>query len=240
MTKSNMNTNTSKESNTNANSERVNGIPVHSIATLVKASLGATVIAAVVFVTAILPAEYNIDPTGIGQMSGLTSLAQAASVSAEPTNTGTDTSTNTSTQISTGTAPKGETVIAFSQGATLANAPSVAELAKMRQTPGVRSDTVKIDIPAGKGLEYKLLMDEFVHLEYEWSTEGEALYFDFHGEPKGDTTGYFESFSITTSDKMKGSLTTPFAGSHGWYWKNKTSSPITVTLSTKGDYTIKG
>ncbi|RTR38009.1 hypothetical protein EKG38_15710 [Shewanella canadensis] len=231
MTKSNMNTNTSKESNTNANSERVNGIPVHSTATLIKASIGATVIAAVVFVTAILPAEYNIDPTGIGQMSGLTSLAQAASLSAEPA---------ISTDASTGTAQKEETVIAFEQGATLANAPSVAEIAKMRQTAGVRSDTVKIDIPAGKGLEYKLLMDEFVHLEYEWSTEGEALYFDFHGEPKGDTTGYFESFSITTSDKMKGSLTTPFAGSHGWYWKNKTNSPITVTLSTKGDYTIKG
>ncbi|ABV36540.1 conserved hypothetical protein [Shewanella sediminis HAW-EB3] len=233
MTTNNMNTSTS--TNMNAGGERVNGIPVHSTATLIKASIGATVIAAVVFVTAILPAEYNIDPTGIGQMSGLTSLAQAASVSAEPA-----ISTDTISKISTGTVQKEETVIAFEQGATLANAPSVAEIAQMRQTPGVRSDTVKIDIPAGKGLEYKLLMDEFVHLEYEWSTGGEALYFDFHGEPKGDTTGYFESFSITTSDKMKGSLTTPFAGSHGWYWKNKTSSPITVTLSTKGDYTIKG
>jgi hypothetical protein len=104
----------------------------------------------------------------------------------------------------------------------------------------VRSDIVTIDIPAGKGLEYKLLMDAFVHLEYEWNTDGEPLYFDFHGEPKGDKTGYFESFSITTADKMKGSLTTPFAGSHGWYWKNKTDSVITVTLSTKGDYAIKG
>lgn len=236
MTTSNMNT--EANTNMNTNGERVNGIPVHSTATLVKASIGAAVIAAVVFVTVILPAEYNIDPTGIGHMSGLTSLAQAAPVSDEATNAGTD--TNTSPKTSIGTGKIEETVIAFDQGATLANAPSVAEIAQMRQTPGVRSDTVKIDIPAGKGLEYKLLMDEFVHLEYEWSTGGEALYFDFHGEPKGDTTGYFESFSITTSDKMKGSLTTPFAGSHGWYWKNKTSSPITVTLSTKGDYTIKG
>ncbi len=104
----------------------------------------------------------------------------------------------------------------------------------------MRSDLVNIDIPAGKGLEYKLLMDAYTHLEYEWSTDGEPLYFDFHGEPKGDKTGYFESFSITTSDKMKGSLITPFAGSHGWYWKNQTDSVITVTLSTKGDYQIKG
>ncbi|RTR28259.1 hypothetical protein [Shewanella atlantica] len=225
-----------KNTEANTNGERVNGIPVHSTATLVKASIGATVIAAVVFVTAILPAEYNIDPTGIGHMSGLTSLAQAAPASDEATNTGTDTGPKTST----GTGQSEETFIAFVKEETLANTPSVAEIAQKRQTPGVRSDTVKIDIPAGKGLEYKLLMDDFVHLEYEWSTGGEALYFDFHGEPKGDTTGYFESFSITTSDKMKGSLTTPFAGSHGWYWKNKTDSPITVTLSTKGDYRIKG
>ena len=219
--------NNDKTSSTNHNETLFNSIPVHSIATLVKASVAASAIAAVILVTAILPAEYNIDPTGIGKALGLTQIAEAASVTPDIAVSGS------------------ETVFAFGQATPvtskeMANAPSVALIAQARQTPGVRSDTVKINIPAGKGLEYKLLMDEFVHLEYEWSTGGEELYFDFHGEPKGDTTGYFESFSITTSDKMKGSLTTPFAGAHGWYWKNKTSSPIIVTLSTTGDYSIKG
>jgi len=54
-----------------------------------------------------------------------------------------------------------------------------------------------------------------------------------------DTTGYFESFAETTSNNMKGSLTTPFAGSHGWYWKNETDTPVIVTLSIKGNYIIK-
>lgn len=219
--------NNDKTSSTNHNETLFNSIPVHSIATLVKASVAASAIAAVILVTAILPAEYNIDPTGIGKALGLTQIAEAASVTPDIAVSGS------------------ETVFAFGQATPvtskeMANAPSVALIAQARQTPGVRSDTVKINIPAGKGLEYKLLMDEFVHLEYEWSTGGEELYFDFHGEPKGDTTGYFESFSITTSDKMKGSLTTPFAGAHGWYWKNKTSSAIIVTLSTTGDYSIKG
>jgi len=102
-----------------------------------------------------------------------------------------------------------------------------------------RSDTVTIEIPIHKGLEYKLLMEKCAHLEYEWTTDGEALYFDFHGEPRGDTTGYFESFAITTSNNMKGTLTTPFAGSHGWYWKNETDAPVIVTLSTKGNYILK-
>ncbi|MEC4725351.1 hypothetical protein HWQ46_07305 [Shewanella sp. D64] len=211
-------------------------IPVHSTGTLLKATLAASVVAAIILVIAILPAEYNIDPTGIGQSLGLTQLSQTNLVSVEESGT-----QNANTNVDKDVAKAGlvESVLML-DGTTVADAPSVAEIALSRQSPDVRSDIVNIEIPAGKGLEYKLLMDAFVHLEYEWSTDGEPLYFDFHGEPKGDKTGYFESFSITTSDKMKGSLTTPFAGSHGWYWKNSTGSVITVTLSTKGDYLIKG
>jgi hypothetical protein len=77
-------------------------------------------------------------------------------------------------------------------------------------------------------------------VEYEWTSGVTALYFDFHGEPAGDTTGYFESFSIATTNNMQGSLTTPFKGSHGWYWKNTTQQPVTVALSLKGYYRIKG
>jgi len=108
-----------------------------------------------------------------------------------------------------------------------------------QQAIAPHSDTVVVVVPARKGLEYKLLMDKYAHMEYEWSTDGAALYFDFHGEPEGDTSGYFESFAITTSKRMKGSLTAPFAGSHGWYWKNETNAPVKVTLSVKGSYKLK-
>ena len=216
-------------------------IPVHSTATLLKATFAATAVAAIVLVIAILPAEYNIDPTGIGQSLGLTQLSQSNSAPVEDPSISVENAAMLDGGKSDGDESTGlvESVILF-DGNKVADAPSVAEITQSRQSPGIRSDIVTIDIPAGKGLEYKLLMDAFVHLEYEWSTAGEPLYFDFHGEPKGDKTGYFESYSITTSDKMKGSLTTPFAGSHGWYWKNRTDSVITVTLSTKGDYVIKG
>lgn len=178
--------------------------PVHSTATLVKASVVAILIAAVVLVTCILPSEYNIDPTGLGKTLGLTELALAAGDQ------------------------KSKTPVIDRQ-----LTPSLSAVAE-------RSDTVNIEIPAGKGLEYKLLMDKYAHVEYEWNTDSAALYFDFHGEPKGDTSGYFESYSITTSNQMKGSLTTPFTGSHGWYWKNNTDTVVIVTLSMKGSYTLKG
>jgi len=67
-----------------------------------------------------------------------------------------------------------------------------------------------------------------------------VLYFDFHGEPKGDKTGYFKSLQEDTADQQQGALITTFAGSHGWYWKNETASPISLILKNKGDYQVLG
>ncbi len=79
-------------------------------------------------------------------------------------------------------------------------------------------------------------MEQYQKLTYEWITDGSTLYFDLHGEPKGDTTGYFESYAIATLDEMKGSFTAPFAGSHGWYFKNTSDVPVTVQLIVSGEY----
>ena len=45
-----------------------------STCSLIKASITAVVIAAVLLLTAVIPAEYGIDPTGIGKKLGLTQL----------------------------------------------------------------------------------------------------------------------------------------------------------------------
>jgi hypothetical protein len=47
-----------------------------SLASLRRASLVAVVIAAVLVVTAVLPAEYGVDPTGIGRRLGLTQMGR--------------------------------------------------------------------------------------------------------------------------------------------------------------------
>lgn len=103
-----------------------------------------------------------------------------------------------------------------------------------------QQDSVTIEVLPGEGLEYKFFLEQYQKLEYTWNTDEKAIYFDFHGEPQGDTTGFFESFTIATSNKMHGTLTTPFAGSHGWYWRNDSDTPITITLKTKGVYNIIG
>lgn len=103
-----------------------------------------------------------------------------------------------------------------------------------------RSDVIEVTVPAGRGIEYKFQMDQFNKMEYEWITDGEALHFDLHGEPKGDTTGYFESYAIAALDEMKGSFTAPFTGSHGWYWRNDTSEDVSIQLIVSGEYTVIG
>ena len=102
-----------------------------------------------------------------------------------------------------------------------------------------RQDEIKILIPANDGLEYKFFLDMHSNLTYEWGSTS-SLYFDMHGEPEGDTSGYFESYGAATVDEMSGSVTVPFAGSHGWYWRNDSDKDISISLKTLGNYGVIG
>lgn len=97
-------------------------------------------------------------------------------------------------------------------------------------------DSITITIPARGDKEYKLLLAKNATFEYSWETNGEKLFYDFHGEPAGDATGFFKSFEKNTDNKASGSLTAYFDGTHGWYWKNNASSSVSISLKIKGDY----
>lgn len=102
--------------------------------------------------------------------------------------------------------------------------------------PSQWQDTLVVTIPARGDKEYKLYLVEGASLEYAWKTGGTKLFFDFHGEPAGDTTGYFKSFQKGTTHRASGTLTTSFTGTHGWYWKNNSASAVVITLRAKGKY----
>ncbi|WP_019029725.1 hypothetical protein [Colwellia piezophila] len=175
----------------------------HTLSTkaLLKSTLIALAIAVLVLVSFILPAEYNIDPTGLGAKMGLTALANPAA-----------------------------SVVKI-DGQQTAEAKTVSKDA---------TDIIEVVVPAGRGVEYKFTMAQFKKMEYQWQTGGDELFFDLHGEPEGDTTGYYESYAIATLAGMKGSFTTPFAGIHGWYWKNKSDKAVTVKLTVSGEYSVHG
>ena len=173
-----------------------------STSALIKTTVIAALLACIIFISFILPAEYNIDPTGVGAKLGLTVLATSTSVD------------------KTASAP-------------------VVDIPPYLAS-GNSSDTIELVVPAGQGIEYKFAMQQFEKMEYEWLTDGEALYFDLHGEPQGDTTGYYESYAVASLNEIKGSFTAPFTGSHGWYWKNKSDKPVAVQLLVTGRYSILG
>jgi hypothetical protein len=97
-------------------------------------------------------------------------------------------------------------------------------------------DLILITIPARGDKEYKFYLEKGATLEYAWKTNEAELFFDFHGEPAGDTTGYFESFKKSAASQSSGSLAASFEGTHGWYWKNNNPFPVTIELKAKGEY----
>lgn len=104
---------------------------------------------------------------------------------------------------------------------------------------GHGEDTKDFTLAAGASMEYKLFMQEGAKMEFTWSAP-RALYYDFHGDREGDTSGAFTRHKSGTATLDKGTFTSPFQGRHGWYWENRNAQPVTVTLATKGEYIIVG
>lgn len=172
--------------------------PPPSTTTLIRSSIIATLSAALALTVAILPAEYGIDPTGIGKTLGLTALS----------------STDNSDQNQ--------------------------QAANTLSATGIQEDTVNITVPANDGLEYKFYIKKGDSMKYAWSSGDGSLFFDFHGEPDGDTSGFFESYTVSTADNVRGTFTASFDGIHGWYWQNESFAPMTISLKTQGKYKVVG
>lgn len=130
-------------------------------------------------------------------------------------------------------------------GLTALSAPASEdeEGASAKDSParGIKAeDETVIEIAPGKGLEYKFYIGAGEKLKFTWSTDAGELFYDFHGEPKGAAKNVFESFAAGTAAGAKGTLTAPFEGTHGWYWKNRGTEPVKVTLATSGIYEVLG
>jgi hypothetical protein len=200
--------------------------PVPSLRALLISSLLATLLAIIILILAVLPAEYGIDPTGLGKKMGLTRLSVQADKTVQPV------------VIS---CPAPSSIPATDSDRNDSDMQKANQSYAGTTTPTtIWNDSVIITIPANKGLEYKFHLAKSAKLEYSWMTNGGNLYFDFHGEPKGDKTGYFESFKESTDNKSNGALIAPFEGSFGWYWENKADTSVQVLLKTNGTYAVLG
>jgi hypothetical protein len=205
--------------------------PTFERKTIIKALLYALIMGVVVLVTAVLPAEYGIDPTGAGKFLGFSKLYQPVG----PVNDEVSTQDQIQKSIKVLTLEK-----AGSQ-------PDVAKPKEANNPPpakqyDAREDTIKITIAGGKGLEYKVLLQKYGSMKYEWITDKGILFFDFHGEveeanPPKDV--FYESYTVAYSNNMVGTFLAPFEGRHGWYFKNLGTTDMIVSLRLKGEYHLE-
>jgi hypothetical protein len=76
-------------------------------------------------------------------------------------------------------------------------------------------------------------MDAGQVAEYRMLVEGGRVNFDLHGHGGGETVTYEKGRGSTGSE---GEVTAAFDGQHGWFWRNRDISDVTVTIQVRGEY----
>ncbi len=171
---------------------------------LLRATAGAAVVAAIVLVLAILPAEYGIDPTGVGRALGLTKMA------------GQD-----------GGGAFGGRVLSAQESAALADTVSKTDVA-------MRTDSLSVTLQPSEGVEVKVRMREVERMVFEWVSEGGPVNFDMHGEKPDAGDEFTSYWAEMQKESAAGVFVAPMDGTHGWFWRNRGEGPVTVTVRASG------
>ncbi len=190
---------------------------------LLRSTLIAAVSAVVLLYTVVLPAEYGVDPTGIGKALGLTEMGEIKTRLAKEA---------AATRAShSGPAAKAEVPMTPPTASPLAGAPA-AQNVPIAINPAWR-DEMTFTLAPGQGTEIKLKMNEGDKARYAWSVQGGVVNFDTHGDATGRSISYQKGRGVASDE---GELVAAFTGNHGWFWRNRGEAKVTVILRTRGDY----
>lgn len=199
------------------NSAPQNELP--SSAQLLRSTLIAAAVAVVLLVTVVLPAEYGVDPTRIGRVLGLTQMGEIK-VSLEKEAAAAD-SAEAAARLA-----GGGTVAALAAVASEAPEPAASQTAK--------SDVTEFTLQPNEGAEIKLDMRKDARVSYSWSVAGGAVNYDTHADAPGISYHGYGKGAGQRSDQ--GVLVAAFDGAHGWFWRNRGTAAVTLTLRTNGEY----
>ena len=196
-----------------------------SAARLLRSTLLALAVAGVILVVAVLPAEYGVDPTGLGRRMGLTQMGETKTALArEAAAEDSAAAAEEAEQGADATPPADASVPAT----TLVDAPSGTDSAWQHVTI--------VNLAPGQGKEVKLVMTKGSRATFAWASVGGAVNHDTHGDSTGVPNSYLSYRKGTDVRADSGELVAPMNGSHGWYWRNRTDAPVSITLRTRGEY----
>ncbi|MBX9910673.1 MAG: transmembrane anchor protein [Beijerinckiaceae bacterium] len=201
-----------------------------STAQLIKSTVLALIAAVVILVTIVLPAEHAIDPTGIGRMLKLTQMGEirqqlAAEAEAD----------RIKDQQQQPTPQPEKRSGLMDRLASLIISPAAAQERIVVAQAAAKKDELTITLKPTEGVEYKLTMVKGAAVQFDWTVEGGVVNYDMHGTPKGGgkETSYKTERGVA---KQSGTLTAGFDGSHGWFWRNRGTQPVTIKLKVEGAY----
>ncbi|WP_352309238.1 transmembrane anchor protein [Psychrobacter sp. W2-37-MNA-CIBAN-0211] len=184
---------------------------------LVKSTILAGIAAVVLLFTVVLPAEYGIDPTGIGSVLQLTEMGQVKQQLA-------DEAAADAAGLLVAETPNIDNVTEQAVSATLSDT-AIAS--------GEWRDETPFTLTPGEGLEIKMKMASGGKAEYSWVVTGGEVNFDTHGDALGKAISYEKGREVAADE---GVLEAAFTGNHGWFWRNRGDSDVEVILRTRGDY----
>ncbi|MCR9215236.1 MAG: transmembrane anchor protein [Proteobacteria bacterium] len=195
------------------NTEKPDLEKLPSSAQLLRSTIIAAISAAVILVTVVLPAEYGLDPTGAGRVLGLTEMGEIKQELEEE-------------------AEQDRERHGGDQSSRLLNGIFGLFVGTAEAQEQWR-DTITFSLEPGKYTEIKLVMAEGDKVRYMWVAKGGRINFDLHAHASGKDHSYEKGRGATGGE---GEIVAPFAGDHGWFWRNRDSSSVTITLQLEGDY----
>lgn len=192
--------------------------------------LGAIIVTALF----VMPAEYGVDPTGIGTKLGLTDL-DARDAAPEPA-PGSSPAPGAAARLVSGAFPSApaEADFDYYDPEVLGDPFSRSHSAEFRTA------TIEIALDELEQVEVKAVMKQGDAFVYSWKMiEGETVYTDFHADPQHTDQypdRYWLRYAESEEASASGSLVAPFDGNHGWYWMNIEENPVKIVLEVRGYY----
>lgn len=174
---------------------------------LLPMTAAAAIVAGIVVVVAVMPAEYGLDPTGVGAATGLDRLY----------------------------APPAPEEVAIGLGTLAAPAASSGTGTAFR-TDTVTIEVGGMDRNWGQ-IEYKLSMLAGDDLTYTWQASAPLYSeFHGHTLAEDGAPMQVYTYATTTTDAVAGRMIAPVDGIHGWFFRNDTFDPVEVTFTFEGFY----
>ena len=192
----------------NAQKPSENDLP--SSLQLLKSTIIALAVAGALLLCVVTPAEYGKDPTGVGEILGLKQMGEIKiRLEKESHKEKKDHNEHISLKD---------------------------EVRENSETSEENQDVLEFIIEPDDAIEIKLEMIEGSFAKYNWETKNGGLNYNLHGDGyKGSQKSItYKKGRMTSSDS--GEIISEFDGYHGWFWRNRNSTAVTVTLETIGNY----